>query len=1060
MSRKRAKRVIRHSECGKPIEKFDLVIGFDTEFVRGSELDIDPEREGGSYNEVISYQFCVLNPRTGRQASFWYTPDKRGRKNRISLGGAIGRALYFAEQESLIDSRDGVLWPAHSAKDRLRIAAVAHFTRADLCGFRDFKKLKSQFDSPRGTFASTERPCVIEARMPDRRRNRSCSVTLFDTKLLAPAGFGSLAKLGSALDFPKLTLPAVVDERGVARRGIERMDLTLSQFREEFIAYAIRDAEVAVRWFQEVADFGFSWGVRDKIRPTVGSLAVAKIIQGREEVFSPILGRALKENPFNGSLSIGDPIPEVVEIQTLCADAFHGGRNECHRVGIYGGADGPFYDWDEAGAYTTAMAHFRAIDWARVEHTKDLDRLAVLDPLTYAAIDFEFPADTKYPSLPVQTGGYGIIFPLRGSTTTCGPELVVALSQGAQITVRSGVRLNWLDEEGVRPFAAYAQEVNIARAKAKADAGGKKGSPHELLAKEAGNSVFGKLGQGVCNMKSYPERRKMFSSRAGEYLDLEPSRITAPHLAAYTSGLPRALLSEIISRLPDGVMLLSCTTDGFLSSLTPDQIEHVLAGPVAQHFSRLRRLVSADGSNAVLELKHTAAEVISVKTRGNFALALGPHIDGKPSDWICARAGHRLEAPPDHEDPAERKRLENLQWLELYLARFYETKLRGMQFASLKDQWEGNADLVELWREVRANFCFDMKRRPIDETIEADPTHNTIRFDTAPWGDISEFLACRTDFDVWRPSAKDGPSGGCLKRVSDWGLFTAWRADKRRGANASRTPFAQWLIIATAKGEVLPRKGRGRQPNSQGWTFKALAELLTAVGMGGVTARVLENSASRDTLPDAPPTLFESDEIILSRLLEQASTAKLPLCKWKSQMCITPQNPVLSNQLISLGASGALVGSKSIPSKLGRGVIGSEGILLPPKTGAPDGPPGAAVKDREPPAPPPPAPPATSPPPQPQPRGRLEASEPRGLDGSDIRHLAEIRRRLEATHGVTRLQIERAARRVPADLPGGVRARRIAALAAALDARLGCGPRQAMAMIGEIAEAALRGLVA
>jgi hypothetical protein len=867
-------------------------MGFDTEFVRNSELDCDPEEDGA--NSVVSYQFAVLNPRTGDEFSFWFQPEGHGKRNRLSLGGAIARALHLAEENNLIDSEDGKIWPS-GKKDKIKIALACHFSRADLCGLRDFKKLKTQFDSPRGTYASTERPAVIEALMPDRWRRFSCSVTLFDTKLIAPAGYGSLSKIGSALKFPKLKLPDVIDETGATIPGITRMDLTLEQHETAFVEYAIRDAEVALRWLMEVAEFSYQWGIADKIRPTLSALATKKILLGREEEVAPILGKIVKENPFTKNLSIGDFLPEAASVMTICADTFHGGRNECHRVGIYSSADiqsEEFLDWDEAGAYTTAMAHFRAIDWARVEHTKDLERLAVCDPLTYASIDFEFPEDVNFPSLPVQTGDYGIVFPLRGSTTTIGPELIVALSQGARITVRAGVRLNWLEEgdgliggvnidkiEGEdhgqfkkrqaqrlfdrvrkRPFAAFAQTVNIKRAEAKAEekASAKAEcrkedkSPFELMAKECGNSGFGRLGMAICNMKSTPERRKLFSSRDGDYRELEPSAMTAPHLASYTSGLPRALLSEIISRLPEGVDLLSCTTDGFLSSLTPAQIDHVTDGPVAQHFSFLRTLVSPTASPQVLELKHTARAVISAKTRGNFALEVGSDVDGSPSKLICARAGHRLENVPDTQE------LEIQEWLRIYRERRYDTKLKGMVFNSIKEQFDANADLVEIWRDVKVNLCFDMKRRPIEATIATDPAFGMIRFNTRPWGSCDEFLKWRHDFDAWR-----GAASSCLKTPDDWERFKAWRESKPFRSAAKRTPWQQWLMQAAAHGVLIERKGRAR--NSSGRALAEIAALLTEAGVPEVTREILDHAA-RNKLDLTQPDKLEGDEIIMEKL--------------------------------------------------------------------------------------------------------------------------------------------------------------------------------------------------
>ncbi len=1007
MSGKREKKTRRHADCARPIEKFDLVIGFDTEFVRNSELDCDPESDG--QNSVVSYQFCVFNPRTGGQASFWFEPEADGRKNRISLGGAIGRALYWAEQEGLIDTGGGRIWETPGKRDRIKIALVCHFSRADLCGFRDFKRIKKAFDSPRGTFASTERPAIIETRLPDRRRSRSCSVTLYDTKLLAPAGYGSLAKLGEALKFPKLKLPMVIDEAGNGVPGIERMDLTLIQYPEAFVDYATRDAEVAVRWFQEVAEFSYRWGVTDKIRPTIGALAVRKIVQGRERIFTPILGREVKENPFTGALSIGDPIPEAAAIATICSDAFHGGRNECHAIGIYGGGD-PFYDWDEAGAYTSAMAHFRAIDWAHIEWTKDIDRLATCDPLTYATIDFEFPGSVEYPCLPLQTESQGITFPRRGTTTTVGPELLVAVNMGARITVRAGVRLNWLDEEGERPFAHYSGDVNIARAEAKAEAGGKKGSPHELLAKEAGNSGFGKLGQAVCNTKSVPERRKMFSSRAGEFLDLEPSRITAPHLAAYTSGLPRALLSEIIARLPDGVTLLSCTTDGFLSTLTPDQIDHVLAGPVAQHFSFLRTLVAPDGSPAVLELKHTASEVISAKTRGNFAIEIGPDIGGKPSDMICARAGHRLERVPEHDDAATRKRLENLEWLRIYLTRTYNTRLRGMVFNSVREQFEGNADLIDIWREVRVNFDFDMKRRPIEETIEDDPVYGMIRFKTAPWRDVDEFYEWRGDFDAWRTA-----TGSCLKHAADWWAFKAWRENKRTRSAGQRTPFQQWLVVAAAKGEVVPRKGKAR--NSGGYSLEQIAELLTDAGVPGVTRKILMHAATREPLAEAVPDMLVGDEITIENIRKIVPETGEFFARWKSQMRNATQNLQIHKPLENIEQPHVTMVEIFDAPNRGRG-----GEVFGASNSAP------------------------------APAANTNAAGSAAMDESDILHRARIRRRLQSDLAISRLQLDRAAKRVPADLPGGDKVREIMTLTIAIAHKLGCDMRAASERLEAIAE--------
>ena len=145
------------------------------------------------------------------------------------------------------------------------------------------------------------------------------------------------------------------------------------------------------------------------------------------------------------------------------------------------------------------MAPFRTLDWASIEHTKELSRLAVLEDPAIASIDFQFPEGTRFPCLPVNTGDGGLVLPLSGSTTATGPELLLAINLGARIIIRAGARVPWEEPDmdlAERPFRDFAQFINRERA---AHA---KGSVFELLAKEAGNSVYGKLGQGVGEMKS------------------------------------------------------------------------------------------------------------------------------------------------------------------------------------------------------------------------------------------------------------------------------------------------------------------------------------------------------------------------------------------------------------------------------------------------------------------------------------------------------------------------------------------------------------------------------
>ena len=678
----------------------------------------------------------------------------------------------------------------------LRIAITAHFTRADLATFSDFKSLKKSFDHVRGTFASVKRPTIREIRMPNGARVKA-TLTLFDTRLLAPAGAGKLKDLGNLIGLPKLDVPDVVNENGETVPGITRMDLVYARHPTEFAAYAIRDAEVSVTYLRRVAEFAESWGLT-KMPPTVASIATTRLRNDASHLLPGILGRELTKQG-----RIGDPIAEARAIQSLAADAYHGGRNEAFVHGIFTATpERPFVDYDLKGCYTTAMAGFRTLDWAAIEHTTDLSRLAVLEDPTIASVDFEFPEGTRFPCLPVNTGDGGLVYPLSGSTTVTGPELLLAVNLGARITVRAGARVPWEEpdmDRAERPFRDFAQLVNRERA------AHTKGSVFELLAKECGNSVYGKLGQGVGEMKSIPDNIRLFDTRDGSRHSLPPSVITCPLLAAMTSGLPRAVLSEILSRLPAHVRVLSATTDGWISDATEDEIHFAIQGPICRWFSRLRATVDPKGSPDILEIKHQALSMLVARTR--HGITIEPFAG---SEYFIARAGHRLKSKAFEYDKgdkiAEAKALaaETAAFVQLQRDRTFDTTTEVSSFISMSKQWEDTSDLLTVHRNVRVALCYDFKRRPVNP-IDFD---GLIQFETVPWRTLDECLEARNDFDHWKNSAH-----AVLKTLDDWIAFEAWRPTRRRKSYAVRTPFENAVVTAWAKGLAgfSIRKGKGRR---------------------------------------------------------------------------------------------------------------------------------------------------------------------------------------------------------------------------------------------------------
>ena len=66
-----------------------------------------------------------------------------------------------------------------------------------------------------------------------------------------------------------------------------------------------------------------------------------------------------------------------------------------------------------------------------------------------------------------------------------------------------------------------------------------------------------------------------------------------------------------------------------------------------------------------------------------------------------------------------------------------------------------------------------------------------------------------------------------------------------------------------------------------------------------------------------------------------------------------------------------------------------------------------------------------------------------------------MRKRLQADYGIGRAAIDRAARKVPRDLPGGDRAKALMTMAQALAAKMKIERREALNLISKIAAATI-----
>jgi len=763
-----------------------IIIGFDAEWVHIPDTD---------KNRILSYQYYGITAE-GHWSGIIYSkgPDK---KDRLELIKFVVEVLVKGRAAKILPYK----WPT-------ALYLSAHFSRADLSAFSDFSTLKDKFDSVRKTYATVTEP--HKKRYTDSNNNsRTISISLVDTMLISPNGT-SLASLGDLHNVPKINLPD---------GAIERMDLLLEEDPELFEGYAIRDAEISARHAWYMAEFVSEYLGGNSPPITLGGLAekhFLSLLQSSEMDLNDLLGieeqKETKWNPRSNryiTKTKSVPLRLVHSHETGASESYHGGRSEAYVFGFT--KPDEWEDFDLAGAYTTAMVAIREPDWSNLRVVYSVSEFKE-DELGFALIEFKFPPDTRFPCLPVRSEN-GLIFPLEGTTYAGSPEIVLATNMRAVLKIIEGVIVPWASEE--RPFRTFSADIKIKR-----DA--TKGSPTERAWKEIGNSLYGKLAQGI-------KEKRVFDSREGASSILPPSKITQPYLASYVTSLVRAVLGELLNGVPKDKEVVSATTDGFITNAKEDELN--TSGPLCQLFSDLRMILS--GNPSILESKHMARIVLCWKTRGQ--------IDGAPdvdATSIVAKAGIKIptskpfNAETDGFDPYSRFddidgfdefQMENLGlafWEpigidsaadSIHMAHLFLNRVSGQKYdngrlISMRKMFNNDADMVSESVEQTLNMEYDWKRELINPDQRA---HNSEHFDdmaehifaeTRPWKSVDEFKKVRGLFDDWRLK-----KGGLLKTMADWELWQEYlRTDSlskqglRRGPGGEVGQFKRLFMQAYA----------------------------------------------------------------------------------------------------------------------------------------------------------------------------------------------------------------------------------------------------------------------
>jgi hypothetical protein len=698
-------------------------VGFDTEFkTPGYAVTKEDIQNAKAKSLILSYQFYAKSS-DGKVWKGICCPDG---DERISLAEFMLFVLGSgARLEGLKDLPT-------------KIYLVGHFTRADIPAFSNFDDLTSVISAVRNTFISIDKK--IELPMVVGQGEVKLRIFLRDTILLTPQSSRRLKDIGELVGVEKVELSS---DRKIYQEKIRNMDVVRRDEWELFKEYALTDAEICVHYLERVMQEYEGVTGKKKVPVTLTGIGIDLLEKhwvdtGLDRL--QILGKEIVEDKFyDKSKGYFRTVKSEKDLrlkhyyEALATDCYHGGRNEQYWFGPC--FEDEWSDFDLSSAYPTAMSLIGFPDWNDIKPTTKVSDFSPTS-LGYALIEFEFPKETRYPTIPVRTGN-GLIFPMRGVAECPSPEIYLAAKLGAKITIKHGVIVR--SDPGKLIFADFIKQCIQRR-----NAVGKK-TLQGLFWKEISNSTYGKTAQGL-------RERRVYDLRDRETKRLPPSRITNAYYAAFITSFVRAVLGEIINSIPHDKMIFSCTTDGFLTNITDKQADACTTGVLCSLYRQQRVLLTGD--ETVLERKHYIKKPLGWRTRGQATLIPGSPISKDNEHILLAKSS--IWTKPELEGVEE----QNDEIVQLFFNRTPDSLIRIEGKTGMREMVELGADYVEKIISKRLNMEFDWKRRPF--SCAQSKMYGHLAFSTEPWHSFDQFVLMRDVFDDFQAN-----NPHCIKTIND-----------------------------------------------------------------------------------------------------------------------------------------------------------------------------------------------------------------------------------------------------------------------------------------------------
>lgn len=831
------------SNSEKPDSAPYLLVGFDTEFKTPPDAltPAEVKEAGKARSLILSYQFHAKTS-TGVEWSGICCPDG---DERITLQDFMLFVLGTGARTHNIRNLPTTVY------------LVGHFTRADIPAFANFQELTKYMSAVRSTFVTTNDHFQKVGISSIEGEEIKLKVFLRDTMLLTPQSSKSLKALGELVGVKKVEL---APDKETYRQIIKNMDRLRFENWGLFKQYALTDAEICVRYIEKVITQYKAVTGKFKVPITLTSIGVDLLLkswadQGIDHL--NVLGQEITyKSYFNKSKGRYIRKRAAVEIDVVhretvfVTECYHGGRNEQFWFGPC--FTDAWSDFDLSSAYPTAMSLIGKPDWHAIHDSKNLDDFGP-ETLGYVQVEFEFPADTRYPCLPVRTEN-GLIFPLMGISYCAAPELFIARKLGATLRIMHGVIVPV--DKSVRVFGDFIKDCINKRL----DAGSK--TLEGLFWKEISNSTYGKTAQGL-------QEKRVFDMRDKETHILPQSPITSAYFAAYITSFTRAVLGEILNSIPADKMVFSCTTDGFLSNLTDAEAAAVQQGELVRLYSNQREILT--GNPTVLEKKHAVKRPLGWRTRGQATLVAGDDLsdtlaDGSVFHIVLAKGG--IFTAPEFEDDVA----QNAEIVRMFFSRTPESRIEVVAKTGVREMVEHDADLVEKIFSKRLSMEFDWKRCP-HAAVES-VTYSHLAFSTRPWLTKEQFFSMR---EFWSEYENNDPQ--CLKTRENLDDFSAYAEARSFMGTAKAKYFRKTNGAVSRLRQQLCRayknSAAGLKPKMSRLTDQKFADLLVSVGIPCTKADVENGKKRVFDLYSCPPT--DQIKSLLNTLKEHLPSLEVDL---------------------------------------------------------------------------------------------------------------------------------------------------------------------------------------